>query len=101
VIYFISNGNRIKIGITKNIKRRLKDLQTGNANNLRLIAEEYSDNDAKRELNLHLKFAKDRLVGEWFYPSKQLLKYINKISKYYVEYDSVKDKLFIYNKMSK
>lgn len=101
MVYFISNGSNIKVGIAKNVDERLKTLQTGSDKRLRLLATEICEDDYKRESELHKKFASDRIRsnGEWFLPSVELLEHINKISKYFV-INSNGD-ITIYNKMSK
>lgn len=68
-VYLIEsyNNQHYKIGVSKNDpKKRLKQLATGNADELRLIAEYKSDNYRKLEKWLHRKFDAVRLEGEWF-----------------------------------
>lgn len=36
-LYIISNGNDLKIGVSKNPEKRLKDLQTGSAQKLHIV----------------------------------------------------------------
>jgi len=78
-IYFIQSENdgAIKIGITKDIKKRLKALQTSNPYKLNLL---YSINGGKSlEDNLHNKFKQYRLNGEWFEPAQEILDYIEEL----------------------
>lgn len=62
-----SHGN-IKIGISKDPKRRIENLNVGNPYKLELVftketvGEHYQDETA-----LHAKFKDNRLCGEWFY----------------------------------
>ena len=66
-IYFLqeSHRSRIKIGITKNLKERIKSLQTGNSDKLNLIA--YLPNQLKiMEHHIHSICKRYRLSGEWF-----------------------------------
>ena len=79
MIYFITDMTNIKIGYTKNdVYKRLKQLQTGCANNLYLLG--WIDGDKTKEKELHKKFSnyKIRFNGEWFCPSVEVLDYINK-----------------------
>lgn len=56
-----------KIGVGKNPKKRLSQLQTGNGGELRLI-DQYQSNDYafKIERTLHRHNIHDRKEGEWF-----------------------------------
>lgn len=56
-----------KIGVTKNaIEVRLKCLQTGNPNTLRVLGSYKSTNYNKIEKWLHRQHASKKLSGEWF-----------------------------------
>ena len=76
-VYFISSDDKIKIGYTKNIKRRLKQLQTSNSSQLLLLG--YIEGDKDVEKQLHKRFAQYRIRknGEWFNCSDEILDYIN------------------------
>lgn len=65
-LYIIQSDNTgmIKIGRSKDPLKRLKQLQTGNPNKLKLIA--YFDNMGWREKELHEQLSRYRLEGEWF-----------------------------------
>lgn len=65
-IYFIANGqSQVKIGVSVNPKIRLAALQANSPNDtlefIRIIP-----GGAKTELWLHRRYAKYRIVGEWF-----------------------------------
>lgn len=66
VVYFIKNPRgHVKIGLTKNrIASRLKNIQTGSAEKLELIAAVSGAIELERRL--HERFAVRRLSGEWF-----------------------------------
>lgn len=69
VVYFISDGEYIKIGQTTNLKKRLGGLQCANARRLTVlhtIESEDVDYIANLEYNLHNIFSEYRVVGEWF-----------------------------------
>ena len=73
-VYFIQSemaGQPIKIGYTKNIESRLKQLQTGHPASLALLGQ--LPGPQSLETSLHKTFAADRLYGEWFKPSAPLL----------------------------
>lgn len=85
-IYFISDGEYIKIGYTnkENSDGRLKSLQTGNARELFSLCEIPGDRNIEKEL--HKKFKDIYVRGEWYKKDKKLVDYIRKYLK--------KDQLF-------
>ena len=58
-------GN-IKIGISKDPERRLKQLQTGNSSRLILVATHKAENRFNDERSLHHKNENYNIHGEWF-----------------------------------
>lgn len=59
----------VKIGVTANIERRLKSLQTGNPYKLEckaLIPCKSKDSAYDLELFLHKQLDRHRMQGEWF-----------------------------------
>jgi hypothetical protein len=60
--YFISNGSAIKIGKSRNVAVRFRQLQTSSHVPLRLVAVV----DGDRERQYHRKYARHRVRGEWF-----------------------------------
>lgn len=67
-VYLIrcSENSNYKIGTTKNIQKRIKELQTGNAEQLYLIDKYESDNAFKIEKALHNFFSHKKKINEWF-----------------------------------
>jgi hypothetical protein len=68
-VYFMgteSSEHSIKIGATKNIERRQRELQTGNPVELRLLGWIEAANSFQLEQRLHEHFVSTRLRGEWF-----------------------------------
>ena len=66
-VYLIrGNDGRYKIGIAKNPKQRIRQLQTGNSDELTLIETYESENASKIESALHNRFSHVRQSGEWF-----------------------------------
>jgi len=76
-VYFILDTYKkdIKIGFTsKHIKERLSALQTSSSSELKVLATIPADRAYEKEL--HGKFDKFRVNGEWFSPSPDLVSYI-------------------------
>tara|TARA_Y100000310_G_C20334261_1_gene646713 strand:+ start:381 stop:680 length:300 start_codon:yes stop_codon:yes gene_type:complete len=65
-LYFIQSDvtGMIKIGRSKDPQKRLKQLQTGNPNKLKLIAS--FEKEGWKEKALHEELSRYRLEGEWF-----------------------------------
>ena len=68
-VYFITDGQYVKIGRTNNVKQRLSCLQTSSAVQLRIISiipcmEYWISKDIERDL--HCYFGEYHTSGEWF-----------------------------------
>ena len=75
MIYFIRSGDWVKIGHTKKSARiRLKELQTGNPIELKLLGS--VEGDHREECRLHDLFSPFRGFGEWFSFKGELESYI-------------------------
>ena len=59
-------SRRIKLGISRNPKERLKQLQTGNSQELELIATKKTVNGFEDEALLHKTNEQHAIRGEWF-----------------------------------
>lgn len=79
-IYFIQgeNGGPIKIGYTKDIEQRLKELQTGYPDILKLLIAFPGNHEYEKALHRQLKLY--RLNGEWFKPDPAVFRKINELS---------------------
>jgi len=75
MVYFITDGEFIKIGKANDPIERMRTMQTGNARELKMLGY-YEDYDEELESYMHKAFAKDRVRGEWFKPSKDLYNFI-------------------------
>lgn len=69
-VYFISdNDGSMKVGVTENIDKRMKALQTGNAKPLELMYY-VQTKDMKEayelEAALHRKLKRHKIINEWF-----------------------------------
>ena len=64
----INEENKYKIGSTraKNVNNRLKQLQTGNSNELFIKESFETDYPFKLEQMLHNHFKYSNVIGEWF-----------------------------------
>lgn len=74
-VYFIQDQDGfIKIGFAIDVKSRLKTLQTGSRQELRLVAS--IPGDERSEHELHRRFHRGHVRGEWFNPSEDLVSLI-------------------------
>lgn len=75
-IYFLQQGDDgpIKIGYTKDLLARIKDLQVGSPYELKLILSFRGFPEKEREL--HAKFREHRMSGEWFTPSDEIMEFV-------------------------
>ena len=64
MVYFISDGDYIKIGKATDVDKRLKGLQTGSSR--KLFKSHILDGGYELESRLHIIFNKYRFFGEWF-----------------------------------
>lgn len=74
VVYFITDGRRVKIGVTRDLPGRLRKLQTGNPLTLTVVKTVIGDQN--EEYDLHQRFAAYRLNGEWFRREGTLANYL-------------------------
>jgi len=72
MVYIMQCGKYYKIGISTSPKRRVKDLQTANPQEIVLIAtkEVRQGNDYMMEHKLHVELEEYRVRGEWFMVKK-------------------------------
>jgi len=86
-VYLIRNSHfEYKIGMTKqNVNKRLKQLQTGNSEDLELVKYFLVENYKKVEKSLHNHFSNKRLNREWFNLSKND---IENFEKFVLNYES-------------
>jgi hypothetical protein len=70
----IQGTSKYKIGITTNLKRRLKPLKTSNPENLKLIYFVRTLHIRSLEKFIHLQYKKHCIGGEWFSLNSRILK---------------------------
>ena len=79
-IYQVGNIQCVKIGMTKDLIKRLKDLQTGNPNQLKYYKyfpiSSCKSTCYRMEKFLHLKYHEVCIRKEWFYLSLNKLENI-------------------------
>lgn len=76
-VYFIEAGDLVKIGVTKDVTKRLASLQTGSPARLNMIG--FIPGTDKEEKELHRKFSSHRSHGEWFKKTNDLINYIKEV----------------------
>jgi len=95
-VYFLANSDGyIKIGYTKNIKRRIQNLETGSSSKLYLCGY-IKSGTYKLEQELHKKFHCKQ--GEWFY-TDGLIDYINRHNDMSVDLEKIDNTIYVYKKM--
>ena len=66
-VYLLRAGDLFKIGITKGlVENRIKQLSTGNAEDIDLVNTYESERGRKIESILHRQFKHNNVRGEWF-----------------------------------
>ncbi|MFG6094290.1 GIY-YIG nuclease family protein [Leptothoe sp. ISB3NOV94-8A] len=65
-VYLIADGRAVKIGNSRSVNKRLKELQTGNSHPLKVLATQKSDDCERLEGYLHGMFAEQHCLGEWY-----------------------------------
>lgn len=87
-VYFISDGEYTKIGIAKNMTKRLSALQIGNPKKLKIISFVPCSSEfgaRKIETFMHERLNCCRTIGEWFkLPGSA---FINKYLNFVVDYN--------------
>jgi hypothetical protein len=80
-IYFIQgeSGGPIKIGYATDVYSRLKTLQTGHPDNLKILCAMPGNYDDEKKY--HQKFAEYRIRGEWFKPCEAMIEIAIKSNK--------------------
>lgn len=73
-VYFIRQGDMVKIGRARNVSARLGNLQTAHHTELMLVGCILAD-EAK-EVEIHNQFREHRVRGEWFRLDADLIRFI-------------------------
>ena len=76
LVYFIRQSGFVKIGVSADPEKRIRELQTGNPEPLELLHTE--GGGYHREAELHQRFADLWVNGEWFKYEGELFEYIER-----------------------
>lgn len=101
MVYFIAQNNMVKIGYSKDVKKRIKSLKTASPYPLILLG--YIEGDKQKERELHNQFIDYKQSGEWFKLSDdKILNFINQntLTNTFCDFDD-KGILRVYKKMKK
>jgi hypothetical protein len=84
-VYFVSDGELVKIGISGNIESRFRQLRTANGREILLLAikpETHPEIATRKRLEtiLHGRFGCLQETGEWFRPGRDLLDYVESLA---------------------
>jgi hypothetical protein len=75
-VYVLYCEGYCKVGITNNINKRIKTLQTGNPFLIQLVLFNIVNNAADLEKKLHKKYKHKNIRNEWFYLDNDDIQYI-------------------------
>jgi hypothetical protein len=74
MIYFIRDGDAVKIGYAINPRSRLTTLRTGNSRPISILG--VMDGSLDDEHRLHQRFTSEHIRGEWFKLTPQIIQFI-------------------------
>jgi hypothetical protein len=78
LVYFVqAETGQIKIGLARDVEKRVAQLRTGSPVQITLLA--VTDGGQPREFTYHQRFAEHRLHGEWFRPNPDILAEIERL----------------------
>lgn len=86
MIYFIRNGEFVKIGVANNPWARMHDFQVASPTKLELLA--VSPGDYEDEARYHAEFLYCRKKGEWFAYDELIAVTVANIKSYYPDYQA-------------
>lgn len=75
-IYLLECGGKYKIGISKNVDRRIKELDNRPFKVNKIISKDNVVDVYSKEQKLHTKYSKKRIDGEWYEFNQEELKNI-------------------------
>ena len=97
-VYLLCDGERFKIGMTnrKDINKRIKELQTGNSNEIWLHSYYETNYPTKIEKMMHVKHTSSNIKNEWFdLTVDQVINFKNECKKCEDILNSLKDNPFL------
>ena len=84
MIYFLKSDKYVKIGYSKNPKKRISILKISIPFEMEVIG--IIEGDLKKESQLHRMFSKLRVQGEWFLLTEEIIDYIRSCKNLLWEY---------------
>ena len=84
-VYVLLCGDRVKIGVADNIRKRIQHIRSMCPYEVRLLA--VMRGDAKLEASLHERFASSRLHCEWFGVTEDLVALVKAARKVSLDLD--------------
>jgi hypothetical protein len=96
IVYLICDGEHFKIGVTtKTLDERLRELQTGNPDELFVCNYYVTDTPFKLETMLHNRYFCHKIKNEWFdVDSYTVAHFVEICEKYQKIIDSLRDNVF-------
>ena len=76
VYFLLCDSEAVKIGFAKNIANRIRDIQCGNHRPVILVGFYWVADPKAEEAGLHERFEDERIRGEWFALSVELVEAI-------------------------
>jgi Meiotically Up-regulated Gene 113 (MUG113) protein len=73
-VYFISDGDHVKIGVSANPEKRLATLQTASSQKLWIVCKVEGTFEYERQF--HERFRAHRVQGEWFLYADEIRAFI-------------------------
>lgn len=91
-VYLIEdvNNNIYKIGVTRDLKKRLRNLQTGNSNQISIKYTYETEYPFRIEQMLHNKFKEYKELNEWYNLPKEI---VNNFYEYCDRFSDIIDNL--------
>lgn len=92
-VYVFECENTYKIGFSRNVNRRFKEIATMQSKPMRILLEKYFDNAYRVEQYYHNNLQEFNTQGEWYRFTKnqitELLQELNSLDKEYLRYETI------------
>lgn len=75
-VYFVRSKDAVKIGYSRDWRKRLKGLQTSSPDHLTVLAVYFGTRDLERELHQKFSHLRLRANGEWFSHNEEIAAFI-------------------------
>lgn len=91
-VYVFECDDAYKIGFSRNVNRRFKEIATMQSKPMRILLEKYFDNAYRVEQYYHNKLQEFNIQGEWYKFTKnqitEILQELNSLDKEYLRYET-------------